>query len=99
MKQVPPQQPGRNGQVKTTEYPELSLEREAAYRAGLKLVARIDEDLTRGVNHYRNKAGELLVTLDQVVRAILENNLLLQEESEAIPAFSRVLISPMEVTP
>ena len=57
-------------------------EKDAAYYAALKLVAQIDEDLTRGVRHYRNKAGTLLHTLDEVVHAILANDLLLAEEQE-----------------
>lgn len=72
-----------NGRV----YPELvvtptSAEREASYYAALELVAHIDEALTRGTRHYRNKAGELLTTLDEVVRAILENDLLLPDTRE-----------------
>ena len=68
-------------------YPELvktpsMTEREATYHAALVLVAQIDEDLTRGVRHYRDKTGMLLTTLDEVVRAILDNNLLLPEEQE-----------------
>jgi hypothetical protein len=73
-------------------YPELVVshpasEGDAAYYAALKLVARIDEDLTKGIRHYRNKAGELLLTLDQVVNAILEDNLMVpeaQEETEVV---------------
>lgn len=78
---------GRNGRYGTPRvYPELvktptAAEREAAYYAALKLVARIDEDLTKGTRHYRTKAGTLLTTLDEVVRAILDDNLLLPEES------------------
>ncbi len=49
--------------------------REERYEAALKLVARIDEELTRGVRHYRTKAGALLGTLDEVIRAILEDQL------------------------
>jgi hypothetical protein len=64
--------------VKTTKV----TEQEAAYHAALELVARIDEDLVRGIRHYRTKAGLLLTTLDEVVRAILEDNLLLTEEQE-----------------
>jgi hypothetical protein len=45
-------------------------------------VARIDEDLTKGVRHYRNKAGVLLTTLDQVVHAILNDDLLLPDTQE-----------------
>jgi hypothetical protein len=66
------------------KYPELVVaptpaEREATYYAALELVAHIDEALTRGTRHYRNRAGELLTTLDEVVGAILSNNLLLPE--------------------
>ena len=69
------------------KYPELvktskATEQEATYYAALELVARIDEDLTRGVRHYRNKAGVLLQTLDEVVRAILDDNLLVPDEQE-----------------
>jgi hypothetical protein len=72
-----------NGRV----YPELVMapsanERETTYYAALELVAQIDEALTRGTRHYRNKAGELLTTLDEVVRAILANDLLLPEVEE-----------------
>ncbi|MBN1218772.1 MAG: hypothetical protein JXM69_07585 [Anaerolineae bacterium] len=68
-------------------YPELVVthsvsESDAAYYAALKLVARIDEDLTRGVRHYRNKAGILLTTLDQVVHAILTDDLSVPEVRE-----------------
>lgn len=81
--------PTTNGHYKTNRtYPELikpstMTEQEAAYRAALELVARIDEDLTRGVKHYRTKAGKLLETLDQVVQAILDDNLLMPDEKEA----------------
>ncbi len=69
-------------------YPELVKpnrvnEQEATYYAAMELVARIDEDLTRGVRHYRTKAGILLNTLDEVVRAILDDNLLIPEEQES----------------
>lgn len=50
-------------------------EQEANYKSALELVARIDEDLTRGHPHYRTRAGELLTTLDLVVVAILSDNL------------------------
>lgn len=78
-----------NGHYKNARtYPELIKkstisEQEATYRAALELVARIDEDLTRGVRHYRTKAGLLLTTLDEVIRAILDNNLLIPEEQES----------------
>ena len=79
-------------------YPELVVssqmtEQEATYQAALKLVARIDEDLSRGVRHYRDKGGTLLTTLDEVVRAILDNNLLLDEEPQQDP----VWLTPQEL--
>ncbi len=48
------------------------------YYAALELIARIDADLLHGTRHYRNKSGQLLTTLDQVVGAILKENLLTQ---------------------
>ena len=68
-------------------YPELvksskMTEQEATYYAALELVAQIDENLTRGVRHYRDKAGVLLTTLDEVIRAILDDNLLLPDEEK-----------------
>lgn len=60
-------------------------DQEAAYQAALKLVARIDEDLGRGIRHYRTRAGALLTSLDEVVRAILGNDLLLPERAEIEP--------------
>ena len=54
-------------------------EQEATYYAALELVARIDNELTRGVRHYRTKAGVLLTTLDEVVNAILSDNLMQPE--------------------
>lgn len=78
-----------NGHYKTNRtYPELikptvMAEQEATYHAALELVAHIDEDLTRGVRHYRTKAGVLLETLDQVVNAILADDLLIPDKEEA----------------
>ncbi len=76
----------QNGSV---PYPELVMtrpasEREMKYYAALELVARIDEELTRGTRHYRNRAGTLLTTLDEVVRAILGDDLMLPEEEKDI---------------
>jgi hypothetical protein len=73
----------RSRLITPTVYPELvkaptAAEREATYAAALTLVARIDDDLTRGVRHYRSKGGVLLRTLDEVVRAILDNDLMVE---------------------
>ena len=78
----------RNGRSNNRRaYPELVVshagDRDATYHAALKLVERIDEDLTKGIRHYRNTAGELLTTLDQVINAILTDDLLLPEAQEA----------------
>lgn len=59
----------------TRPYPKRKPAEEATYRAALELVARIDEDLTRGVRHYRTKAGVLLVKLDEVIQAIIDGSL------------------------
>lgn len=45
------------------------------YDAAHRLVEIVDDHLTRNTCHYRNKAGELLLTLDEVVNAILTNDL------------------------
>ena len=88
-----------NQQYKTARvYPELVKpnkvsEQEATYYAALELVARIDEDLTRGVRHYRNKAGVLLTTLDEVVSAILNDNLLVSQEQES----GMIWVAPQEL--
>ncbi len=70
-------------------YPELVktskvAEQETTYNAALELVARIDEDLTRGIRHYRTEAGVLLTTLDEVIHAILDDNLLVPAEQENV---------------
>lgn len=75
----------RNGHKRTYSgfaVPANVTEREEAYYAALKLVERIDEDLTKGIRHYRTKAGQLLLTLDEVIRAILDNDLLVEEKRE-----------------
>ncbi|MDH3674498.1 MAG: hypothetical protein OES12_03305 [Anaerolineae bacterium] len=88
MEQAQFQSSNHNQRAKNSRvYPELVKtskvsEQEATYYAALELVARIDEDLTRGIRHYRNKAGLLLTTLDEVVQAILDENLLIPEEQE-----------------
>lgn len=69
-------------------YPELIMtpkaktEQEAVYYIALNLVAHIDEALTKGTRHYRNRAGLLLTTLDEVIHAILADDLQLLDEEE-----------------
>lgn len=62
---------------------------EATYHAALELVARIDEDLSRGVRHYRTGNGLLLTTLDETVRAIIDNNLLAPDGEEVMVIWVR----------
>lgn len=47
----------------------------ATYQAAYELIATIDARLRRRTVHYYDTAGNLLWTLDQVVRAIMENRL------------------------
>lgn len=58
---------------------------EESYVTALKLVEQIDRGLRLGLKHYRTRAGELLTTLDEVVRAILDDNLLLEEQRQPVP--------------
>jgi len=55
---------------------------QAAFEAAMRLVGHIDENLTTGLIHYRNRHGELLHTLDQVVQAILSNDWPVLEPAE-----------------
>ncbi len=50
-------------------------EQEAAYCAALELTAQIDQHLGQGTRHYRTRRGVLLVSLDEVVRAVLDGEL------------------------
>lgn len=45
------------------------------YDVAIEVILRIDAHLANGTQHYRNKAGRLLTTLDQVVGAILADDL------------------------
>lgn len=53
----------------------MEQECELTYQAALQLVNRIDWNLAQG-RHYRTRSGRLLVHLDQVVEAILRDELL-----------------------
>jgi len=70
--------------TKRRAFPELvptPAEREVTYRAALELVALIDQNLSRGICHYRDRAGRLLTTLDEVVHAMLNNDLMSLEQA------------------
>jgi len=49
---------------------------DARYAAALRLVQAIDRDLQKGTRHYYDATGRLLVSLDEVVQAILNDNLI-----------------------
>ena len=49
-------------------------DQEATYRAALVLVETIDRTLAGG-GHYRSRSGRLLLTQDQVIAAILTDDL------------------------
>lgn len=51
-------------------------QKDACYKSSLLLVEWIDASLGRERVHFRNRAGELLQTLDQVIRAIIDNDLM-----------------------
>jgi hypothetical protein len=57
---------------------------EATYYAALQLVGQIDHTLHTGLHHYRTTTGHLLTSLDEVVRAILDDSLL-TERSAQVP--------------
>ena len=48
------------------------------YSVALDVVERIDALLERRAQHYRTKSGQLLTTLDQVVTAILQDDLAIE---------------------
>lgn len=50
------------------------------YSAALDAVERIDTLLELGRQRYRTKSGQLLTTLDQVVTAILQDDLAIEGE-------------------
>ena len=51
-------------------------QRNAHFKCACLLAHQINTDLESGRVHYRNRAGELLETLDEVVRAIVSDELM-----------------------
>jgi hypothetical protein len=62
--------------------PRTPQQQQTAYEAALELVQLIDAHLTNGTQHYRTKSGQLLRTLDQVVNAILADNLQIDAQNQ-----------------
>ena len=65
---------GRGNQSKTQRHP-YSDDADARYAAALKLVQAIDHNLRNGTHHYYDTQGRLLSTLDQVIQAVLNDDL------------------------
>lgn len=55
---------------------------EARYDAAFDLVQHIDATLSAGTQHYYTKSGQLLRTLDEVVHAILADNLVWDTQAD-----------------
>ena len=54
---------------------------EVVYPAALALVTVIDANLKFNTQHYRTRSGRLLRTLDQVVNAILADDLVVGDDA------------------
>jgi glycerol-3-phosphate dehydrogenase len=54
---------------------------DARYAAALELVRTIDEHLRKRTRHYRDTQGRLLLTLDEVIQAMLTGSLMLEGEN------------------
>jgi hypothetical protein len=65
-------QVNRNGRGSRGSYPD---DADARYVAALKLVEAIDYNLRNGTQHYYDTRGRLLSTLDEVIHAVLTDNL------------------------
>jgi hypothetical protein len=65
---------GRGSQSKAAHRP-YSEDADARYAAALKLVQAIDHNLRNGTHHYYDTQGRLLSTLDEVIHAVLNDNL------------------------
>ncbi len=58
---------------------------DARYAAALRLVQAIDHDLQKGTRHYYDASGKLLVSLDEVVQAILNDTLVVDKSPQSLP--------------
>lgn len=53
-----------------------SIHKEEVFTRALHAVEAIDADLASGRHHYRNRDGRLLTRLDEVVRALIDGELM-----------------------
>ena len=74
---------GRNHKVRadqaTSAQPD---EADVRYVAALSLVEAIDRDLQMGTRHYYDTAGNLLISLDEVIQAILSDTLVVDKPAK-----------------
>ena len=54
------------------------------YRRIYRTVVRLDHDLSQGLVHYRTRQGKLIQTLDQMLRAILNDDLRVENKANNV---------------
>ena len=71
---------GRNRKVRADQATSIQPdEADIRYVAALSLVEAIDRDLQKGTRHYYDTAGNLLISLDEVIQAILSDTLVVDK--------------------
>lgn len=70
---------GRSRRARAGHTPPILEDADARYAAALRLVQTIDRDLQRGTRHYYDTCGKLLISLDEVIQAILADNLVVDK--------------------
>ncbi|MDW8071631.1 MAG: hypothetical protein RMK79_09175 [Anaerolineae bacterium] len=73
-----------NGRSHSAGVPEVD-DADARYAVALRLVQAIDRDLQQGTRHYYDASGKLLVSLDEVVQAILNDTLVVDKSPQFLP--------------
>lgn len=73
-----------NGQGRSLAVQQMD-DADARYAAALRLVQAIDRDLQKGTRHYYDASGKLLVSLDEVVQAILNDTLVVDKSPQLMP--------------
>lgn len=66
--------------IKAIPRPRQKMLQQQAYYPAFELAEKIETGLRLGIRHYRDRQGKLLRTLDQVIRAILDDNLDMGDE-------------------
>lgn len=64
--------------MQQTSGPQMT-DTDVRYQAAVSLVNTIDYHLQRGTCHYRDRGGRLLMSLDEAIRAILKDELVLSK--------------------